>query len=58
MFENYPDVVGPQEVQEMLHIGRTKTYSLLRSGKLRHRRIDGRYFIRKIDIIEFIQPLN
>ncbi len=29
MFESYPDVVRPQQLEDMLQIGRTKIYGLL-----------------------------
>ena len=34
MFREYPDALTPQQVQEMLGIGRRKTYELLQSGRL------------------------
>lgn len=55
MFDNYPDVVRPKQLQEMLHIGRTKSYQLIKNGTLPCRRIGGDYFIRKIDVIQFLQ---
>lgn len=55
MFEDYPDVVRPNELKEMLHIGRTKVYQLIKTGSLPCRRIGGNYFIRKIDVINFME---
>ena len=55
MFDDYPDVVRPNELKEMLHIGRTKVYQLIRNGSLPCRRIGGNYFIRKIDVIIFME---
>ena len=49
MFDNYPDVIRPKQLQEMLHIGRTK------SGTLPCRKIGGDYFIRKLDVILLLQ---
>ena len=34
MFNEYKDMVSIEEICEMLHIGRNKTYELLRSGTL------------------------
>lgn len=55
MFDNYPDVVRPNELMEMLHIGRTKVYQLIKNESLPSRRIGGNYFIRKIDVINFME---
>lgn len=54
MFESYPDVVRPNQLSEMLGIGRTKMYQLIQSGAIPHRKIGGNYFIRKADIIKFL----
>lgn len=55
MFKDYPDVIRPNELSQMLHIGRTKTYQLIKSGALPSRRIGGNYFIRKTDVIDFME---
>ncbi len=55
MFDNYPDVIRPKQLQEMLHIGRTKSYQLIKSGTLPCRKIGGDYFIRKLDVILLLQ---
>ena len=55
MFKDYPDVIRPNELSKMLHIGRTKTYQLIKSGTLPSRRIGGNYFIRKTDVIDFME---
>lgn len=54
LFENYPDVVTPEQVAEMLQIGLTLTYRLLRSGVLPAKRIGRKYIIAKKNVIEFI----
>ena len=35
MFEEYTDIVTIEELQEMLHIGRSIAYKLLRSGQIK-----------------------
>lgn len=55
MFTEYDDVVTPQELQQMLKLGRTKTYSLLKQGKIKSKRIDREYRIRKVDIIKYLE---
>lgn len=39
MFENYPDVVRPLQLCQMLQIGRTKMYHLIHSGTIPSRKI-------------------
>ena len=55
MFAEYDDVVTPKELQQMLKLGRTKTYSLLKQGKIKSKRIDKEYRIRKVDIIKYLE---
>lgn len=55
MFESYPDVVRPQQLQDMLQMGRTKIYGLLRTNQLPNKRIGGNYFIRKDAVIAYLQ---
>ena len=55
MFESYPDVVRPQQLEEMLQMGRTKVYKLLKSNQLPSKRIGGNYFIRKDAVIAFLE---
>lgn len=35
MFTNYPDVVTPNDVMKMLHIGRNNVYELLKNGNIK-----------------------
>lgn len=58
IFEEYPDVVRPKELQVMLCLGRTKAYKLIKSGEIPSKKIGGTYFIRKIDIINLVNPEN
>lgn len=55
MFDTYPDVIRPNDLSTMLGIGRTKTYQLIKSGTIPCRKIGGNYFIRKEDVIRFMQ---
>lgn len=55
MFENYPDVVRPLQLCQMLQIGRTKMYHLIHSGTIPSRKIGSNYFIRKVDVIHFLR---
>lgn len=54
MFRNYPDVVTPEQVQQMLGIGRRKAYELLKSGELPSIRMGRLYRIPKISVIDYL----
>lgn len=55
MFESYPDVVRPQQLKDMLQMGRTKVYELLRADLIPNKRIGAGYFIRKDAVIAYLQ---
>ena len=54
MFEEYPDVVTIEELQEMLGIGRGLAYQLVNSGKIKAVKVGREWRITKKTIIEFI----
>jgi len=54
MFEEYPDVVGIEDLCKMLGIGQKLTYRILRENKIPSLRIGREYKIAKIDVINFI----
>ena len=55
MFENYPDVIRPQQLKDMLQMGRTKIYELLRINQIPNKRIGANYFIRKDAVIAYLE---
>ena len=52
LFESYPDVVKPSDIQSMLHIGRNSVYELLRNGKIAAIRVGKKYVIPKSSVID------
>lgn len=52
----YNDVLLPEEVQKILHIGRSTLYSYLADGTIRSIRIGGKYRIPKLYLLEFLYP--
>jgi len=55
MFDNYPDVVGVDELCVMLNgISRKLAYKLLQRGDIQNIRIGREYKIPKIKIIEYL----
>ncbi|MGN0617779.1 MAG: helix-turn-helix domain-containing protein [Ruminiclostridium sp.] len=54
MFGEYNDMLTIEDLCDMLHIGRSKAYNLLRSGRIAGFK-DGRlWMIPKTSVIEFI----
>ena len=59
LFKSYPDVVTVPQVMEMLHIGKTKTYKLLRTGKIKAKRDEsGYYIITKSAVKEYVLKIE
>lgn len=54
IFENYPDVIGVQQLMEMLQIGQVLAYKLVKSGELQSRKIGREYKIPKQSVVEYI----
>lgn len=54
MFEQYNDVLTPDEVCEILYIGKNSLYALLNSGKLKAFRNGRIWRIPKQAVIEYI----
>lgn len=55
MFLDYPDIVDPKHLQQMLGISRSTAYSLLQNGKIKARKIGRNYKIAKVNIIKFLE---
>ena len=54
MFINYPDVVNVKQLTEMLDIGITLAYRLVREGKIKAFKIGREYKIPKANIIAYL----
>lgn len=54
-FDNYPDIVTPDDIQKMLRIGRNSVYDLLKQGKIKSLRVGKKYLIPKTSVINFLQ---
>ncbi len=57
MLEDYPDLLTRKQTQELLHMGKNRILNHIHSGRLRALILDGRYLIKKEDIINFITRL-
>lgn len=53
--DDYPDILTPQQVGELLRIGRNKVYQYLADNRIPSIRNGVRYLIPKIAIMDFIR---
>lgn len=58
MFENYPDVVTVQEVQQMIRKGRNKVYELLSDDVIKADRRGKNYIIPKYSVIKYLERIS
>lgn len=58
MFNDYPDVVTPKDLQVMLGIGRNTVYELLRAGIIPSVKIGRQIRISKLAVIEYLSSQN
>ena len=56
MLTEYNDILLPEDVQKILHIGRNTIYTYLAEGRIRSIRVGGKYRIPKLSLLEFIYP--
>lgn len=54
MFKDYPDVLTPGDLQEILRIGRNSTYKLLSENQIETIKIGKKYIIPKINVINYL----
>jgi len=54
MFKEYPDIVSVKQFSEMLQIGIVLAYKLVKSGKIKSRKIGRDYKIQKSAVIAFL----
>lgn len=55
MLTDYPDILTPKDLAEILHIGRNTVYTLLKQGIIKSRRIGKKYIIPKLCLIDYIK---
>lgn len=58
MLENYPDVLTVEHIQNILSIGRTNAYALLRSGEIKHIQIGRQIRIPKKFLLDYLEDLS
>ena len=57
MFEDYKDIVTVDEVAEMLNIGKSSAYTLIRTKQVNHWRIGNKIKIPKRFVMEYIDRM-
>ena len=58
MLDNYPDVLTINDVMSILHIGRSKTYEMLKTNVIPNIRIGKKFVIPKKAMIDFLEIKN
>ena len=53
-FDNYPDILKPSDIMDILQIGRSTCYNLLYSGSIPTIRIGKQYSILKKELIKYL----
>lgn len=56
MLTEYKDILLPEDVQKILHIGRNTVYTYLAEGRIKSIKVGGKYRIPKLYLLEFIYP--
>lgn len=54
MLENYKDVLTVKELCELLPLGRSKVYELLKNGTIKSIRVGTRIIIPKQNVLKFL----
>ncbi len=58
MFEAYGDVLTVDDVAQALRIGRNSAYRLVRTGKIKSRRVGKKYRVPKAYLIEYVMNIT
>ena len=58
MFKDEPEVLTVSETAKLLRTGKSKTYDVIRSGRLQSIKIGGKILVPKMRLIEFIISEN
>ena len=57
MFDSYPDVVSIEHIMNMLNLGKSKVYELLKNNVIRHVKIGTKYIVPKQAVIDMFKNL-
>ena len=54
--KDYDDILLPEDLQKILHIGRNSVYTHLADGTIKSLRIGKKYRIPKLYLLEYLYP--
>ncbi len=54
MFQEYPDVVSVEEIQQMLRLGKNTVYTLLKNEIIKSIKVGKKYIVPKQYVINFL----
>ena len=54
LLEKYSDILTLNELCNILHIGKSTAYKLIRSNEIKSRKIGGKFLIQKQNLIEYL----
>lgn len=54
MLENYKDIMTPNDLYDILPLGKNKIYEFLRNNAIKNKRIGNKIMIPKQSVIEFL----
>ena len=57
LFANYPDILKIEDIMEILHIGKSIAYQLLRNNEIKNRKVARKYLVSKNDLITYCNVL-
>ena len=57
MFENYKDIVSVDDLRDMLGIGKSSAYTLLRNKEIKHVKVGKKYIIPKQAVIGYLDSV-
>lgn len=56
-FDGYPDLLDAKQIQQILGLGRSMVYTLIRSGEIKYMKIHGKIRIPRRYLVEYINGL-
>lgn len=57
MFTNYPDILTPNQLKDLLNIGKNRVYKMLQTGEIESIKIGKQYRIPKRCIKDYIDQI-
>ena len=57
MFEAYPDILTAEQLQEILHVGKSTTYRLLRTGEIRSFKVGRQFRVPKEYLLDYLSTM-